>query len=148
MFSVLTNDERYSHISFLVKIIANRFSARLCRGEGIPAAQRRILGYLGRRGCVRANDLAKRFRIAPATISGIVSRMERDGYVRQEENPADRRSKIIRLTEKGRRAVGSIARENERQEEMLLEGFSMEERERLHGYLERMIRNLDKGDCA
>jgi len=44
-------------------------------------------------------DLSKRMGLAHSTVSGIVDRLERQGLVRRQVNPADRRSTHIEVTE-------------------------------------------------
>jgi MarR family transcriptional regulator, organic hydroperoxide resistance regulator len=44
-------------------------------------------------------DLSERLRLTHSTVSGIVDRLERQGLVRRQVNPADRRSTRIEVTD-------------------------------------------------
>ncbi|GAB2528209.1 hypothetical protein GCM10027267_27080 [Paramicrobacterium agarici] len=50
-------------------------------------------------------DLARRMEMTSGTITPLLDRVERAGYVTRNSNPDDRRSLLIALTEAGRQAV-------------------------------------------
>jgi DNA-binding MarR family transcriptional regulator len=54
-------------------------------------------------------QLARRLRVTPAVITGLLDRLERRGYVRREADPEDRRRLRLVLTESGL-AVGQEVR--------------------------------------
>ena len=45
--------------------------------------------------------LEERFSAAQSTVAGLVSRLEKKGLVKAVNDPADRRVKLVRLTEEG-----------------------------------------------
>ena len=60
------------------------------------------------------SELAKRCLITPATLTGIVSTLEKAGYVRRERDRADRRVVWLLLTETGKSAPRRSARASAR----------------------------------
>lgn len=58
-------------------------------------------------GCLQA-DICERLSSTKQTISAIVKKFERKGYVLQTESETDRRNKIIRLTDAGKAYVEAI----------------------------------------
>ena len=48
-----------------------------------------------------ANELGKRAGLEPSTMTGLLDRMERDGLVKREPDPNDRRAHRIHLTQEG-----------------------------------------------
>ena len=50
-------------------------------------------------------ELAKLTGVTRATMTGLVDTLERDGLVRREPDPDDRRMMFVDLTERGRRAL-------------------------------------------
>ena len=50
---------------------------------------------------VRATELAARARITKQSIGALVDQMVERGYVERIDDPADRRAKLVRLTEHG-----------------------------------------------
>ena len=55
--------------------------------------------------------LEERFGAAQSTVAGLISRLEKKGLVEAVNDPADKRVKLARLTEEGRRLC-SISRQN------------------------------------
>ncbi len=50
---------------------------------------------------LKANELGKRAGLEPSTMTGLLDRMERDGLVKREPDPNDRRAHRIHLTQEG-----------------------------------------------
>lgn len=50
---------------------------------------------------LKANELGKRAGLEPSTMTGLLDRMERDGMVKREPDPHDRRANRICLTKAG-----------------------------------------------
>jgi DNA-binding MarR family transcriptional regulator len=63
-----------------------------------------------REGAISPGDLARRWSVTPAVITGIVDRLERRGLVRRETDPSDRRRQLLALTEAGVAASDGIER--------------------------------------
>ena len=63
---------------------------------GITYRQCQVLGCLALEGPLPQCRLAELMRIEPPTLVGILDRMERDGWICRDSDPADRRRKIIR----------------------------------------------------
>jgi DNA-binding MarR family transcriptional regulator len=57
---------------------------------------------------VRSVVLARRAGLEPSTMTGLLDRMARDGLVRREADPSDRRAQRIFLTDHGRDAEGPV----------------------------------------
>ena len=60
-----------------------------------------LYGLIVDLGPLTAADLARATGLPPTTLSGILARCERRGEVERVANPADRRSALLRLTERG-----------------------------------------------
>lgn len=73
---------------------------------GMTAARISTLHALVELGPLPLGSLAAVEQVRPATMSRIVSRLERDGLVRREQLPRDKRSVRVRVTAKGVRALG------------------------------------------
>src|SRR3954469_10207513 len=54
-----------------------------------------------REGTVFPGLLARRLRISPAVVTGLLDRLEHRGYVRRRMGPVDRRRQRLELTERG-----------------------------------------------
>jgi MarR family transcriptional regulator for hemolysin len=66
--------------------------------QGVTFRQCQVLGCLALQGTLSQIELADRMGIEPPTLVGILDRMERDGWIRRDDCPSDRRKKLIRAT--------------------------------------------------
>jgi DNA-binding MarR family transcriptional regulator len=53
------------------------------------------LGLIGQHGSMTPSTLARRAGVHPATLTGILDRLERAGWIARERDPADRRAVLI-----------------------------------------------------
>lgn len=73
--------------------------ARL-RELGFATAQLPVLTALKDGACRSQTELARWARVEQPTMAQLLARMERDGIIRREPDPVDRRSSLISLTAK------------------------------------------------
>ena len=69
---------------------------------GLTPSQAIVLNFLNDTDNVTANNLGMRSAIDSATLTGILDRLEAAGLVERRNNPDDRRTIFIRLTDEGR----------------------------------------------
>ena len=70
----------------------------------ISLAQARIAARIGRDG-TRVSDLAEQARVTKQSAGFLVERLEAAGYVERVPDPADRRSRLVRLTPRADKVV-------------------------------------------
>ena len=88
------------------------------------------------------SELAEHLHVQPATITKMIKRMERAGFVERRQDAEDQRVSRVYLTDAGRNirdAVEGVWRELE---EQTFAGFSLEERTLLNQFLLRIRHNL------
>lgn len=78
-------------------------SRELARTYGLTAPQLVCLRELDRGGELLSGQLARAVSLSPATVTGILDRLERRHLVLRERRPEDKRQILLRLTEEGRR---------------------------------------------
>lgn len=113
---------------------------------GITTQQWAVLGALTRPGFERGvavGDLAIFLLVSRQNLAGVLTRLEATGYLERAVDAKDNRSRLIRLTDKGR----SLWDENMRPVisgyyEEALAGFSTEDKIHLIHYLDKMLRNF------
>ncbi|MFD9904885.1 MarR family winged helix-turn-helix transcriptional regulator [Streptomyces sp. NPDC059063] len=70
-----------------------------------------LLSYLLFDGPMTVNDLAARLEVAPTTVSLMVGELHRKGILERDEDPADRRRRIVRIADDKQPAIeGWLAR--------------------------------------
>ena len=87
-------------------------------------------------------ELAASNGCTPPTMTGIVDTLEKKGLVTRQPNPADRRSLLVTLTEKGRALEGSTPN-LERIYASCCVGLSAEEFRQLGSLLQKLHQSLD-----
>lgn len=77
-------------------------------GLGLTTGEGRVLFNALRAGPIRQTALAERLGIEAMTLSGLVDRLEAKGFVERKPDPADRRAKLVTLTDAGKTVVAQI----------------------------------------
>jgi len=80
------------------------------RGLGVSPLEGHVLTYLRKYAPAPVGELVRVFGVKQSTFTSLLDRLERDGLLRREPNPADRRSFLIHLTERGRELTGRLNR--------------------------------------
>ncbi|HXQ51389.1 MAG TPA: MarR family winged helix-turn-helix transcriptional regulator [Stellaceae bacterium] len=76
---------------------------------GLKTSQFSILARLGREGGMTINALAAALVMDRTTLGRNIRPLQRDGLVTMAVSPADRRSRVLRVTDKGARLVMKAA---------------------------------------
>jgi DNA-binding MarR family transcriptional regulator len=75
------------------------FAAALARKMGLSVSEMAALEHLhASRGGLTPTQLGKRLSMSSGTVSPLVDRLERAGYVERHPNPEDRRSSVVKMT--------------------------------------------------
>jgi DNA-binding MarR family transcriptional regulator len=74
--------------------------------DGADGAVLALLIILHRDGAMPAVALADAQGLQPQSLSRVIARMEDHALIERTPDPADRRNKLIAITDKGRRALG------------------------------------------
>ncbi|MCG8586352.1 MAG: MarR family transcriptional regulator [Pirellulales bacterium] len=110
--------------------------------HGITFRQCQVLGYLSLEGTLSQCELADRMRIEPPTLVGILDRMERDGWIRREPCPDDRRRKRIHPLPEAEPVWAKIIACGQQVRARSVDGLSDAERQQLKSLLTRVRKNL------
>lgn len=73
------------------------YHTALAERLGLGASDWKTLGLLERHGPMTAGDLAERAGLAPPSVTGMIDRLERGGWVRRTRDPADKRRVVVEL---------------------------------------------------
>ena len=114
----------------------------------LTAAQGHIMGFLAHRKdppCSR--DIEEAFQLSHPTVSGLLSRMEKKGFIEFRTDEADRRCKRIYVLDKGRECQEMMHNTILANEERLVQGFTEEEKEQFARLLHRAIGNMGGNPC-
>jgi DNA-binding MarR family transcriptional regulator len=84
-------------LQFAVSLLARRL--RRETGTGLTPSQLSVLSTVHRSGPLTLGELADCEQVAPPTITRVVAKLERAGYLRRLPDPEDRRVARVQLTE-------------------------------------------------
>ncbi|QCX34711.1 MarR family transcriptional regulator [Caloramator sp. E03] len=127
------------HISLMKLIKAHRQRATEEFGKiGLTKGQPKILDYLSKNnGCIQ-RELAENCHIEPATVTSLLSNMEKANLIYRIANSKDRRVYNVFLTEKGMEVQKQVERIFYLIDEECFYGFSEEERKEAIDILNRL----------
>lgn len=128
-----------------IKQIQGRIFERLLRNSGVEdfnGAQGRILFVLWQQDCQPIHELSRKTSLAKTTLTSMLDRMERLGYVERAPDDGDRRQIRIRLTQKARDQNDRYKAVSEQMAEIFYRGFEDNEIARFEAALDRILANL------
>ena len=114
----------------------------------LTAAQGHIMGYLAHSPnppCSR--DIEEAFQLSHPTVSGLLSRLEKKGFIEFRPDEKDRRCKRIHMLPKGQACIELMHRTIRENEERIVQGFSDAEKAQFASLLERAISNMGGSPC-
>lgn len=134
------------HYGHMVRVLDCAISQSLTQALAemeLTSAQGRIMGYLAmspERPC--AKDVEEKFHLSHPTVSGLLARLEKKGFIEFRPDKADRRCKRIYMLPKGADCNEKIYRVIQENERKLVAGFSEAERQQFSDLLTRAANNL------
>lgn len=114
---------------------------------GLTAVQLRVLGELSRLEAfgvpeVNQRDLEQAEQVTHPTMTEMIKRLEKKGFVTCTTSTTDRRYKKISCTERSRNLYLELAQADEAITKTICEGLSAEEKAELIRFTDRMLDNI------
>ncbi|WP_088957500.1 MarR family winged helix-turn-helix transcriptional regulator [Variovorax sp. HW608] len=128
----------------------HKTGTKAVEAQGLTTQQWAVLGALSREqaeGGMSVGDLARYLMVSRQNLSGLLSRMERDGHVSIAPDGRDRRSRLITMTRSGRHVWLKEAQPKIHDYyEQALAGFSVNDITHTLHYLLQMLENMQRVD--
>ena len=112
---------------------------------GLGPGQPRVLSYLAEHGESSQRDVAEFYSIDPGNVSRSVESLLRHGFITQAQCPGNRRANMIAITDEGRKVLKAWHDHGKEVDEVMLDGFSEDERALLSSFLRRIEENYRRG---
>ncbi|MEG0775432.1 MarR family transcriptional regulator [Clostridium sp.] len=113
---------------------------------GLTEGQPKILDFLVKNnGCIQ-KDISVSCRIEPATVTSVLSNMEKNELIYRSQNSENRRVLNVFLTDKGVAAQKQVRRIFEDLDELCFKDFSEKEKLEAIEFFNRIQNNLDGKD--
>src|SRR5919112_3224648 len=103
------------------------------REHALSDQQWRVLRVLGEHGTVETGRVAREAYILGPSLTGVLARMERDGLVRRERDPADQRRTVVQATAKGLKLVERLSTAIEAHYKWMEKSLGKQELAQLYG---------------
>ena len=101
----------------------------------LGASETKTLDLLERHGALTAKELAEHSGLAPASVTGLVDRLERKGFVRRVKHPTDKRRVLVEPRPERLAEIAPMFEDWGREVHELYEEFSTEELETITRFL-------------
>lgn len=111
---------------------------------GLYKGQPPVLQALWEQEGMTQSELADKIERSPSTITKMVQRMERSGFLDRRPDPDDERVSRVHLTELGRKVQGDVEAVLQSFAAEAFDGFTEEELASLYAMLKRIHRNVEK----
>lgn len=111
--------------------------------QGLSSGQPKILEYLAKHDGAVQRDIAHACMIEPATVTSLLSRMEKNGLIIRKMQEDNRRFLYVYLTEHGKEEAAIVKNTFAEIEHNACKGFTKDEIERFTDYLMRLRNNLN-----
>ncbi len=132
-------------MNFLLAQVCRLHHARvhqLLDALGLYRGQPQVLFRLWEREGQTHRDLAASMQVTPATITRMIQRMEKTGFVQRRPDPGDQRISRVYLTDAGRGVQAQVEAIWEQMEQEVFAGFTPDEQATLRSHLQRIRANL------
>jgi MarR family transcriptional regulator, transcriptional regulator for hemolysin len=127
------------------RLMTRRFEQR-ARRLSLTRAQCHLLVLLARHEGVNQARLAELLEIEPISLARLLDRMEQAGWVERRLDPADRRARLLYMTEKAKPVFDNILEVGAEVRTEALAGLTQDDRERFLDMLQQVRGNLaEKG---
>lgn len=110
------------------------------KSTGLSMPQFSILMQLHHKGTCGVSDISERFDVTNAAASQLVDKLVQSGFVKRDEDPSDRRAKLLNLTDKGKKLIQQGMEERYRWVDQLAAKLTAEERTQVSEALNIMTR--------
>ena len=137
-------DKKTKNVFFDIEMLRRRLirpyfiELGLTVGQGQP----RILQELREHGIMNQKELADACLMDVTTMSRTLDRMEKDGLLKRENNPASRRSWNVLLTDCGHEKADEVIKIFNKVDDVIFKGFSEEEVQTLSVMAGKVEKNL------
>ncbi|WP_327696896.1 MarR family winged helix-turn-helix transcriptional regulator [Streptomyces sp. NBC_00459] len=148
----LTDEEQRTWRAYMhaVTLLEDHLDRQLQRDAGMPHVYYGLLVGLGEAadGRLRMTELAMKAKITRSRLSHAIARLEKNGWVRREDCPSDKRGQFAVLTDQGhevlrRTAPGHVGAVRQ----ALFDRISDEQRQTLHDVMEIVAQGLQPKDA-
>jgi DNA-binding MarR family transcriptional regulator len=127
-----------------IRQVGGRISERILKQYNVEinSAQGRIMFALWQKDNISINELANKTQLKKSTLTSMLDRLAKMGYIRRQRSKTDRRKILIKRTIKDRTMEKKYVEVSEKMTKLFYKGFSASEVNRFEKDLEHILNNL------
>ena len=114
--------------------------------EDLAGARGRVIFALWNEDNIPIKKLVEKTSLDKATLTGIIDRLERDGFVKRIQSSEDKRVTLISRTGKDEIFKTKIPKVSDEQNSLFYKDFSPDEIEEFENYLKRILKNCKEAE--
>ncbi len=114
--------------------------------EDLAGARGRVIFALWNEDNIPIKKLVEKTSLDKATLTGIIDRLERDGFVKRVQSSEDKRVTLISRTGKDEIFKTKIPKVSDEQNSLFYKDFSPDEIEEFENYLKRILKNCKEAE--
>lgn len=114
--------------------------------EELAGARGRVIFALWNEDNIPIKKLVEKTSLDKATLTGIIDRLERDGFVKRIQSSEDKRVTLISRTGKDEIFKTKIPKVSDEQNSLFYKDFSPDEIEEFENYLKRILKNCKEAE--
>lgn len=123
----------------------NVIASRELKAFGLTINQARIIVYLCQhKGCVTQKELENNLGVSHPTVVNMVAQLEQNGYVSSQSDSADRRFKVISVTDKALEVAQTLMQKVREHEQEFLQPLNETQRANLKEALQLIFNYMDE----
>ena len=127
-----------------IRQVSGRVFERILKEYNIEinSAQGRIMFALWQGDGISISELVKKTQLKKSTLTSMLDRLEKMGYVRRQRSKKDRRKILIKRTKKDKNLESKYVELSQEITKLFYKGFSKAEVDRFENDLARILDNL------
>lgn len=134
---------RFADLWLQVDAVSSKYFYPKVAEMGLSRGQPKMLRFLGENDGCRQKDIAERFYLRAASVSGILDTMEKNGLIVRKINPTSRRETLIYLTDLGKEKLEQVSAFYDNLDKEVFDGFGNDEFEILEEKLEKIMKAME-----
>lgn len=136
-------DNSFHHLLLVTENVFHKKIVNETTKLGLLPGQGKILDYLYYHNGCEQKELAKAFFVEPATITGIIQRMETAGLLVREYRNGNKKTNYVSLTPKGFETAEKVKYIFTKYEELCFKDISKEDFDKFMSILYKINKNLN-----
>ena len=135
-------DQSFHYLLMITHTLFQKRVSATFSDMGLTSGQPKVLDYLGQHNGSVQKSIADGCQIEPATMTGILNRMEEKGLIERRMKQGNRRSYYIYLTELGWQKQQEVMEQFQQQEQQVLAALSPAEQQCLRHLLQSLCTTM------